>query len=258
MPAATATLSDSTPGASGMATRRARRRGERRTHARAFVADHQRERRAARAWPAGRAARRPPRRRPARRRAPRPSATKAPASAETAGSRNAAPMLPRSTLGLVSSAVPLSATTPAAPSAERGPEDGADVARVLHRRRARAPRCRRGVGMSSRRPHARLDHGDDALRLLGVGQLVELGVASPRPAGTPRAVERDLERRAARSTFQRRRDGGARAPARPPPAPPRPAERLRPAPVRGARGPAGGRGRGSSSAAQPPLEVLTG
>ena len=49
MPAATATLSDSTPGASGIATRRRAAARERGAHAGAFVAQHQRDAAAARA-----------------------------------------------------------------------------------------------------------------------------------------------------------------------------------------------------------------
>ena len=97
-------------------------------------------------------------------------------------------MLPRSTLGLVSSAVPLSATMPARSERQRGAKHGADVAGVLHavEHDSTAAGRRRNVVEG---PLARLDDGHDALGLLGVGQLVELAVvtATDRTAAQPRA-----------------------------------------------------------------------
>ena len=81
-------------------------------------------------------------------------------------------MLPRSTFGLVRSAVPLSAIKPAAPKRERGARHGADVARVLdpvehqHHRAAAGPECssvQSGGSITATTPCG----------MLGVGQLGE-------------------------------------------------------------------------------------
>src|SRR5262245_12161426 len=91
--------------------------------------------------------------------------------------------------------------------AERGPQDGAHVAGILHRVQDQN-RPAGGGREVLQPPFPRLDHRDHALRLLRVGQGLELGVAHDlQPyAG---ALQRALERRAARSTFQPGRHGHA-------------------------------------------------
>ena len=72
--------------------------------------------------------------------------------------------------------MPLSATTPAAPEPERGAEHRADVARVLHRVQHQDHGARGDRDVLQRQTRGSIT-ATIALRLLGVGQLVELGLA---------------------------------------------------------------------------------
>ena len=122
-------------------------------------------------------------------RAPAPTRETPPASAATAGSRNSAPMLPRSTLGLVSSAVPLSATTPAAPSPSAVRRmvptfPGSCTASSTRTGRARArPRCPPGASAAARSPRRR-----PAAAPCRPGRRARH--RSPPPSASPRARER--------------------------------------------------------------------
>ena len=132
----------------------------------------------------------------------RPSVTQVPASwfpaqtlsvsgsVATQGRRNSAPMLPRMTLGLLRSAVPGRATTPGGAQGQRGAQHGADVAGVLHSVEHQDGATGGSGAMSSRNHARRLDDGDDALGVLGVGQLAKRPVVNassvtPAPARAP-------------------------------------------------------------------------
>ena len=253
MPAATATLSDSAPGASGMRDSPPRRRGQRGADARAL-----------RCPPPARAAGR----RLSRGRAGSPSAVGQPRAPDAAragpgsrnprrrsrrpGSRKSAPMLPRSTFGLVSSAVPLSATTPAAPrpSAVRSMvptfPGSCTPSRTSTTLPGGRPTCRpatRRGARSRRRPpaDARCRPGRRAR-----GRHLARAACPAPPSALLRAAPRVVPSSA----------GDTAAPARPVRrrrAPPRPAARLPRAPARGARGPgAGARSRISVVSSEPP------
>ena len=134
-------------------------------------------------------------------------ARNASASVATAGSRNAAPMLPRSTFGLVSSAVPLSATTPAAPrpSAVRSMVPTLPGSCTASSTRTTAPGA---VGMSA---SDQTRGSTTATTPCGcsVSASASSSAGGTSTRRTPRAAERELERLPAGSTFQRRRDRGA-------------------------------------------------
>ena len=184
----------------------------------------------------------------------RPTREARPRFAATAGSRKSAPMLPRTTFGLVSSAVPFSATTPAAPrpSAERRIVPTLPGSCTPSSTRTGRP----GAGRIS----VSVQRRGSITATTPCGCSVSASVSSSPSltvsTRTAAPFERALERPPAGGTFQRGRDrrprGAAarrRAPLPPDARPPR-------APVLAARGRAGGADRGSSSAEGSLMDML--